>query len=84
MPRILTTIKNFFKAETTTYSHRNRTIEMIALEKNLDINSIKNDTKTIIENGGSVEAIVDLRKRFHVTLNAAWRFVDEIEKQNND
>ncbi len=84
MTRMLTAIKDFFKAETTTYSHRNRTIEMIALEKNLDINSIKNDTKTIIENGGSVEAIVDLRKRFHVTLNAAWRFVDKIEKQNND
>lgn len=72
MTRILTAIKNFFKAEKTTYSHRNRTVEMVAFEKNIDIDSIKHDIKVTLENEGSVEAIIKLRKRFHVTLNAAW------------
>ncbi len=81
MVRILTTIKNFFKAESTTYSHRNRTIEMIASEKNIDINSIKSDTKTILESEGSVEAISKLRRRFHVPLNTAWRFVNRLKDE---
>ncbi len=81
MTRILTAIKDFFKAETTTYSHRNRTVEIIASEKNVDINSIKSDTRIIMENEGSVAAIIKLRKRFQVTLNAAWRFVDKIEQE---
>jgi hypothetical protein len=81
MTRILTAIKDFFKAETTAYSHRNRTIEIIASEKNIDINSIKSDTKAILEKEGSIEAIIKLRKRFHVTLNAAWRFVDKLERE---
>ncbi len=76
---IFKSIFDFFKAEKTVYSHRNRTIEMIALEKNIDINSIKNDTKAIIESEGSVEAVIKLRKRFHVTLAAAWIFVDKLE-----
>ena len=41
---------NFFKTEKTVYSHRNRTIEIIASEKNIDIQSIKNDIKVILEN----------------------------------
>ncbi len=81
MKRILTAIKKFFEAEKTTYSHRNRTVEMIALENNVDIDSIKHDTKTTLENEGSVEAIIKLRKRFHVILNAAWRFVDKLEQE---
>jgi hypothetical protein len=81
MTRILTAIKNFFKAEKTTYSHRNRTIEMIALEKNIDIDSIKSETKETLVKEGSVVAISDLRKRFHVTLNTAWRFVDKIKHE---
>jgi hypothetical protein len=84
MARILTAIKNFFKAETTTYSHRNRTVEMIASEKDIDINSIKNDTKAILENEGSVEAIIKLRRRFHVPLNTAWRFVHKLDQENNN
>ncbi len=79
MGRMFTTIKNFFKAETTTYSHRNRTVEIIVQEKNIDMDSIKNETRAIIESEGSVAAIIKLRKRFHVTLNAAWRFVDKLE-----
>jgi len=81
MTRILTAIKNFFSAEYTTYSHRNRTIEMIASEKNIDINSIINDTKTILENEGSVEAIIKLRRRFRVPLNTAWRFVNKLDQE---
>jgi hypothetical protein len=81
MTRILTAIKSFFKAEKTTYSHRNRTIEIIALEKNLDIDAIKSETKAILENEGSVAAISKLRKQFHVTSNAAWRFVDKLEQE---
>lgn len=80
MMKILKSILDFFKAQKTVYSHRNRTIEMIALEKDIDINSIKDDTKTILENEGSVEAVVKLRKRFHVTTSAAWRFVDKLEQ----
>ncbi len=76
---IVKPVLDFFKAEKTTYSHRNRTIEIIALEKGIDINSIKEDTKVILENQGSVEAIVKLRKRFHVTTAAAWRFVDKLD-----
>ncbi len=79
MARMFTTIKDFFKAETTTYSHRNRTVEIIVLERNIDMGSIKNEARAIIENEGSVAAIINLRKRFHVTLNAAWRFVDKLE-----
>jgi len=82
MLRILTTMVRFFNFQPAVYSHRNRTIEMIASEKNIDIESIKRDTMLILENEGSVEAISKLRRRFHVTLNAAWRFVDKLEKGN--
>lgn len=70
---------NFFKAEKTVYSHRNRTIEIIASEKNIDIQSIEKETKTILENEGKVEAVIQLRKRFHVPLSAAWIFVEKLE-----
>lgn len=76
---ILKNILDFFKNEKTVYSHRNRTIEMIALEKGIDINSIRDDTKAIMENEGRVEAVVKLRKRFHVTSSAAWVFVDKLD-----
>jgi hypothetical protein len=79
MMSILKAILDFFKAEKTVYSHRNRTIEIIALEKGININSIKEDTKVILENKGRVEAIINLRKRFHVTTSAAWRFVDKLD-----
>ena len=67
---ILKPILDFFKPENTAYLHHNRTIEIIALEKVIDINAIKEDTKVIMENEGSVEAIVKLRKKFHVTTVA--------------
>lgn len=79
MKSILKTIINFFTFEKTVYSHRNRTIEMIALEKNIDINSLKNETKIVLEKAGRVEAISQIEKRFHVTLNAAWRFVNKLD-----
>jgi len=71
MYRILTAIVRFFNYQPSVYSHRNRTIEIIAAEKNIDIDSIKRDTRLILEKEGSVEAISQLRRRFHVTLNAA-------------
>ena len=79
MPSIFKPILDFFKAEKTVYSHRNRSIEVIAREKNIDINSIKNETKAILESEGSVEATIRLRKRFHVPLVAAWIFVERLE-----
>ena len=80
MIAILRPVLDFFKAEKTTYSHRNRTIETIALEKGIDIDSIKEETKAILEIEGSVEAVVKLRKRFHVTDAAAWQFVDKLDE----
>ena len=38
-------ILKFFKAENTRYTQRNRTVEIMTLEKGIDINSIKEDTK---------------------------------------
>lgn len=78
MISIFTSIANFFKAEKTTYSHRDRSIEVVALEKGIDIDLIKQETRVILENEGSVEAVVKLRRRFHVPLSAAWRFVDKL------
>jgi hypothetical protein len=79
MKSILKAILDFFKTEKAVYSHRNRTIEIIALEKGININLIKEDTKVILKNEGRVEAIIKLRKRFHVTTSAAWRFVDKLD-----
>ena len=81
MTTIFKSIINFFTFEKTVYSHRNRTIEIIALENDIDINSIKKETKSTLENEGRVEAITNLRKQFHITLNAAWRFVDKLENE---
>ena len=81
MTPLFTTIKNFFNAEHTVYAHRHRTIEAIALEKNIDIDSIKNDTKAILESEGRTEAIVKLTHRFHIPLNVAWVFVDKLDKE---
>ncbi len=77
---IFKSIFDFFNAKTTVYSHRNRTIEIIASEKNIDIDSIKNETKAIMESKGKVEAVIELRKRFHVPLAAAWIFVDKLDQ----
>ena len=77
---ILKSIVDFFNTEKTVYSHRNRTIEIIASEKNIDIDSLKNETKAIMQSKGKVEAVIKLRKRFHVTLAAAWIFIDKLEK----
>ena len=72
-------ITNFFKAEKTEYWHRDRSIEMVAIERGLNIDSIKEEVEIIIKNEGRVEAITKLRQRFHVPLSAAWRFVDKVD-----
>lgn len=79
MISIFRSIVVFFKAEKTTYSHRNRTIEIVALEKGIDINLIREETRAIIEKEGTVEAVIKLRRRFHLPLSAAWRFVDKLD-----
>ncbi|MDH5711780.1 MAG: hypothetical protein OEZ15_08980 [Gammaproteobacteria bacterium] len=79
MISIFKAFTDFVNAEKTVYSHRNRTIEIIAAEKNIDIDSIKNDMKAIMEKEGKVEAVIELRKRFHLPLAAAWVFVDKLE-----
>ena len=81
---ILKPVLDFFRTKKTTYSHRNRTIEIIASEKGIDIDSIKADTKAIMETEGSVEAVIKPRKRFHVTDAAAWNFVDKLDDQAFD
>ena len=79
--RLIKSILNFFKAEKTTYSHRNRTIEVVASEQGLDLDSLKEETKAILKREGRVEAIEMIEKRFHVPLNAAWRFVDKLDSE---
>ena len=79
MRRIFKAVEDFFKAEKPSYSHRDRTIEIIALERGVDIDSIKADVKAIIEKDGRVAAIEHLRSRFHINLSAAWRYVDKLD-----
>ena len=81
MIQILTSIRKFFNAEKTVYSHRNRKIEQIAFERNIDIDSIENDTKTMLKSEGRTAAIIAITKRFHVPLSVAWIFVDRIDKK---
>ncbi len=76
---MLESIFKFFRAEKIVYSHRHRTIELSASEKNIDIHTIKNDIKAILESEGKIEAVIQLRKRFHVPLAAAWVFVEKLE-----
>lgn len=78
MISIFKSIAVFFKAEKSVYSHRNRTVEIVALEKGIDIDLLREETRAIIEREGTVEAVVTLRRRFHLPLSAAWRFVDKL------
>ena len=77
--KILKAIADFFKAEKVEYWHRDRSIEIVALEKELDINSIKEEMKEIVKREGRVEAISKLRHRFHVPLSSAWRFINKLD-----
>lgn len=76
--QMLKAIADFFKAEKIEYWHRDRSIEIVALEKGIDIHALKEETKDLVEKVGRVEAITKLRKRFHVPLSVAWRFVDKL------
>jgi len=77
--KLLKSILDFFKAEKTEYWHRDRSIEVIALENTLDIDIIKEETIKNIKAEGRVEAISKLKHRFHIPLSAAWRFVDKLD-----
>lgn len=79
MISIFTSVVDFFKADKKNYSHRNRTIEIIALEKGLDIHLLKQEFKNVLAKEGKVEATVKLRRRFRVPLSCAWRFIDKLE-----
>jgi len=79
--KILKSIIDFFIADKTEYWHRDRSIEVIALEKDIDIEILSNETSEIIKNKGRIEAIKNLRHRFHVPLSSAWRFVDKIDNK---
>ena len=35
--------------------------------------------KVILDSEGKVEAVIQLRKRFHIPLAAAWIFVEKLE-----
>ena len=78
---LFSSVVDFFKSEKTTYSHRNRTIEIIALEKGLDIHFLKQEFKAVLVKEGKVEATVKLRRRFHVPLSCAWRFIEKLESE---
>lgn len=78
MLKILKAIVDFFVAEKTEYWHRNRSIEIVALEKGIDIDLLKAEFKEVVKNKGRVEAISILRQRFHVPLSSAWRFIDKL------
>lgn len=84
MMQILKLIIDFFRAETNVYSHRNRTIEEIASEKGINIDSIKAETKASLQHEGRVEAISKLRKQFHVPTATAWVFVDNLDIESPD
>jgi len=82
--RLFKSITDFFFAEKTEYWHRDRSIEVVALEKGVDINSLSAEIKVTIELEGRVEAIKKLRHRFHVPLSSAWRFVNKIDNKQSD
>jgi len=80
--KILKSIKDFFNTEKVEYWHRDRSIEVVAVERKMDINIIAEETLKTIKNRGRIEAIKKLRHQFHVPLSAAWRFVNKLD--NNE
>ena len=54
---------------------------MMTSEQGLDIDLVKIETKSMIENQGRVEAILEIRKRFNAPLSAAWIFVNKLEQK---
>lgn len=79
---IFKNISDFFFAEKIEYWHRDRSIEVIALENKMDIDTISKKTRETIKNEGRITAIKKLRQQFHIPLSAAWRFVDKLDNNN--
>ena len=75
----LKSLVSFFEAEKTVYSHRNRSIDVIALEKGMDIDIVKQAARVIMKSEGRPEAVIYIRKSFHVPLSTAWVFVDTLK-----
>ena len=74
MLKILKIITDLFVAEKTEYWHRNRSIEIVALEKNVDINLLKAEFKKVVKDRGRVEAISMLRRHFRASFSCAAFF----------
>lgn len=81
MIRRLSSLVSFFTAEPTVYAHRKRTIEIIAAEKGIDLETVMADTRAILISEGRSEAIIKLRRRFQVPLATAWVFVDKLDSE---
>lgn len=79
--KIIEAIREYFRTEKLEYWHRDRSIETVAKEKGMDVEVLKNEIRGVIKKEGRVEAITRLRHRFHVPLNAAWRFIDKIDME---
>jgi hypothetical protein len=77
---LLKHIVDFFTNDKTVYSHRNRTVEMVAQEKGLELERLRSETRDLMEKEGPVSAVIILRKRFHITTAAAWVFVDRLSQ----
>ena len=76
---ILKAIIDFFRASKTEYWHRDRSIEVVAMEKGLDLKLLEKEVRNSLVNDGRVEAVSQLSHRFHIPLSAAWRFVDKLD-----
>jgi len=72
-------ISDFFKAEKVEYWHRDRSIEVVASEKGLNIDAVKAEFTAVMKNEGRVNAVTKLRQRFQVPLSSAWRFIDKLD-----
>ncbi|MDH5767331.1 MAG: hypothetical protein OEZ38_15050 [Gammaproteobacteria bacterium] len=80
---LLKSILAFFNADdNTSYAHRDRRIEIVAEEKGIDINALRQEVTGILEKQGRVAAISMIQKRFHVPLSFAWGFVDKLDKKD--
>lgn len=79
--KTLKSIVDFFIAEKIEYWHRDRSIEVIALERNIDIKTLSAEISESIKNEGRIDAIKKLRNRFHVPLSSAWRFVNKLDNK---
>ncbi len=80
---ILKRIGHLFTAEKVEYWHRDRSIEIIAAEKNIDIRELELEVLEMLRTRGRVHAIESIRHRFHVPLSSAWRFINRLDAHSS-